>query len=358
MRNSGNFVTAKILIRLKRISDGFSHRYSVSVDDPGLNKPFDRILKAFVDEAPEIFLGLLGVIPPDAAFQITNLRPETAPAVIMPDFVASLVVDSGEPFIFHVEFLLAYHADVPATMARYGGSLAWQYRRRVMSILVLLRPQGVPDTVPEVGEFAIGETRTTHPFRVVRLWEVDPQPLLETDDWRRLPWSVMMKSSDEEVRRVAGILAREGDEESIGRFLTLGSIRYDRGQLEEMLGALRMGLVEAILEGSSLVREVVDKASKKATAEGTAKGLAEGTAKGLAEGTAKGLAEGLAEGRTTEARRLLRIALKAKFPGLETAPEIDSIVSTEGLELLLETAITSTDRSQIEQALAAAVLAN
>ena len=312
------------------------------VPDTGLNKPFDRILKAFVDEAPEVFLGLLGVIPPGADVHITPLRPETAPAVVMPDFVASLVVDSGEPFILHVEFLLAYHAEIPATMARYGGSLAWQYRRRVMSILTLLRPQGVPDTVPEVGEFAIWETRTRHPFRVVRLWEVDPGPLLEVDDWRLLPWSVLMKSSDEDVRRVAAILAREGDEESIGRFLTLGSIRYNRDQLEEMLGASKMGLVEAILEGSSLVREVVEKAARKATAEGQAKGLAEGQA----------------EGRTAEARRTLCIAIKAKFPGLETAPEIERITRTETLESLLETAITSTDRSIFERALAAAVPAN
>jgi hypothetical protein len=29
--------------------------------DAGINKPFDRILKAFADEAPELFLRLLGL---------------------------------------------------------------------------------------------------------------------------------------------------------------------------------------------------------------------------------------------------------------------------------------------------------
>ena len=147
---------------------------------------------------------------------------------------------------------------------------------------------------------------------------------------RLLPWSVLMKTTDEEVRRLAGTLARDGDQESIVRFLILGSLRYDREQLEEMLEISKMGLVEAILEGSSLVQEVVEKAVTKA----------------------------LAEGRTTEARRSLCIVLKAKFPGLETAPEIDSIASTETLESLLETAVTSTDRSIFEQALAAAVRVN
>jgi predicted transposase YdaD len=339
----------------------------VRLPEAGLNKPFDRILKAFVGEAPEVFLHLLGVIPPGAKFQITPLRPESAPAVVMPDFVASLVVDSGEPFIFHVEFLLAYHAEIPSTMARYGGSLAWQYRREVMSIVMLLRPQGVPMLVPEVGDYAIGRTHTIHPFRVVRLWEVDPGPLLEVDDWRLLPWSVLMDSSDEDVRRVARILGREGDEESIGRFLTLGSIRYDRNRLEEMLGGSKMGLVEAILEGSSLVREATEKAARegasrglsegleKGLSQGLEKGLSQGLEKGLAEGREKGLAEGRAEGRIAEAHRLLRVALKAKFPGLESAPEIDAIAAAEKLESLLEIAITSTDRSIVEHALAAAV---
>jgi hypothetical protein len=175
------------------------------------------------------------------------------------------------------------------------------------------------------------------------LWEVDPGPLLQVNDWRLLPWSVLMKSSDADVQRVAGILAGEGDEESIGRFLTLGSVRYDRDQLEEMLGGSKMGLVEAILEGSSLVREATEKAAR------------EGSARGQAVGLAEGLAEGLAAGQTVAARRSLRIALKAKFPGMETAPEIDSIASAETLDMLLETAITATDRSRVELALAAAV---
>jgi hypothetical protein len=38
--------------------------------DPGLNKPFDRILKAFAEEAPELFLRLLGIIPSDVNFNL------------------------------------------------------------------------------------------------------------------------------------------------------------------------------------------------------------------------------------------------------------------------------------------------
>ena len=121
---------------------------------------------------------------------------------------------------------------------------------------------------------------------------------------------------------MAQVLARQNDEQLLYRFLTLGSLRYDREQLKEMLGASKMGLIQAILEGSSLVKEERDKARE--------------------------------EGRTGEARRLLRIVLKSRFPGLEQMTEIEAISPTETMESLLTMAITSTERRSVERAIAAA----
>lgn len=318
----------------------------VEVGDSGLNKPFDRILKAFVDEALEIFLRLLGIVPRDAEIRLGPLRPETAPSIVIPDFVAWLEVGTADPVILHIKFLAAYNSRIPATMARYGGSLAWQYGREVLSLLILLRRKDVPQKIPPTGEFVVGGTVTTHPFRTVRLWDVDPSPVLDTRNPRLLPWSVLMKSSDETVRRIAEILARDGDQESVGRFLTLGSLRYDRGRLEEMLGGPKMGLMEAIIEGSWIFREA------------TEKGLMKGLEAGRAQGEAEGRAQGEAEGRAAEARRVLRIALKAKFPGFDTTTEIDAIQSPEALESLVELTVVSSDRSEVQRAISSAVPAN
>lgn len=288
-----------------------------------------------------MLLRLLGILPAGAEVTVTPLRPETAPAVVLPDYVAVLAVEADDPFTFHVEFQLNYHNDVPRTMARYGGSLAWQYGRRVVSVLLLLRPSRVPEVIPRAGQYDIGDTRTTHPFLVVRLWEIDPAPILESADPRMLPWAMLMNSNDAEVRKVADALARHGDQESIGRFLTLGGLRYDRSLLEEMLGGPKMGLVQAILEGSSIVREVVDQARAEAQAEGRA------------AGEAQGRTEGRTEGRADEARRLLRISLGAKFPGLETMPEIDAIPGIETLEsLLVDHVLQATDRAGVARAIA------
>ena len=64
-----------------------------------------------------------------------------------------------------------------------------------------------------------------------------------------------------------------------------------------------MGLVEAIMEGSSLVQEVRERAEAK--------------------------------GEAKEARRLLRLALADRFPGLEAMPELDRIANVADLESLL-----------------------
>jgi hypothetical protein len=296
----------------------------------GINKPIDRILKDVAEEAPQLFLRLLGVVPPEVAADIQPLRPETAPAVVMPDYVAVIRTGLAEPFIFHAEFQLKYHHDLPRNMARYGGSLAWQYQIPVETVLILLRARGVPAAIPEVGHYNIGKTRTSHPFRVMRLWEIDPILVLETRDPRLLPWALLMKSSDEQVREIAAIVARQGDEESVGRFFLLGSLRYNRGSLREMLGGREMGLIRAILDGSSLVQEERDEAK----------------------------AEGRKEGQVGEARRFLRRLLKKNFPQLESMPEIDQISTVEALESLGETIIEARDADRVREAILAAARPN
>ncbi len=99
-----------------------------------------------------------------------------------------------------------------------------------------------------------------------------------------------------------------------------------------------MGLVDAILQGSFVVREMVDK--------------------GVQEGFEKGREEGEAKGRTHEAQSLLRSALSRKFPGLDQLPEIDAISNIDVLEaLLLNEVFTSSDRERVQTAIIAAAKA-
>lgn len=93
-----------------------------------------------------------------------------------------------------------------------------------------------------------------------------------------------------------------------------------------------MGLIEAILEGSSLVKYAKDKAVAEATP--------------AAEG------RGEERGRVEEARDLLRRLLRSKFPGLELLPGIDQINDVVVLEsILVDHVGASNDRAQAEKAI-------
>jgi hypothetical protein len=299
----------------------------------GVNKPFDRILKSFAEEAPGLFLRLLGLVPPGIEPDIQPLRPETAPPMVFPDYVAVVRIGSDDPMIFHAEFQSNYYLDLPRDMARYGGSLAWQHRIPVKSVLVMLRRDRAPLMIPGVGHYDIGLTHTEHPFKVLRLWEMDPAPVLETNNPKLLPWALLMKSSDEEVRKIASIVGSQDDDEAVGRFLTLGSIRYDRDALNEMVGGRKMGLRQAILDGKMME---VDRA--KAAAEGRA--------------------EGEAQGQAQEARKFLRLLLRKRIPELESMPEIEAICDVEVLEAIIESVVDGSEAGPVRTAILAAVKAN
>ena len=303
-----------------------------------------------------MFLRLLGIASSSADIQLVPLRAETAPQVVMPDYVAALTISGQETRTLHVEFFLQYRKEIPSTMARYGGSLAWQYQRPVQSVLLMLRSDGVPGNIPASGEYAIGETRTTHPFRTVRLPELDPDPVLGCGDPGLLPWALLLRLGKEEAQRLGEQIGSTGNEQWIARFLTLGSLRYDREELNQMLGGPRMGLVEAIMEGSSLVRHEREVAEAKGLEKGIEKGIEKGLAKGIERGRAEGEAHGMMKGQSEEARRLLRMALAERFPGLDTMPELDRIHDLSALEsLLLKHAMRGTDLSSVRQAIIAAV---
>lgn len=92
------------------------------VVEPGINKPLDRIAKELVDESVELFLRMLGLAHPGSVIDIQRQRPESAPPIVMPDFVATLRIDGGDPFLFHVEFYDRYRKEIPEK----NGPLRWE----------------------------------------------------------------------------------------------------------------------------------------------------------------------------------------------------------------------------------------
>ena len=240
--------------------------------------------------------------------------------------------EGRETCILHVEFFGRHRRTIPTAMARYGGSLCWQHLRPVESVLLLLSEQGAPEEIPEFGELVIGSTKVIHGFRTVKLWEQDPEPVLALGNPALLAWAALMRLGREAAAELAKSVRATGNDLWVARFLTMGSLRYDRREVEEMLGGLRMGLEEAMVEGSWIFHD----AEKRAVARGQVEGEARGKELGQAH----------------EARRLLRLALTSRFPGLESMPELDRIAKVDDLEaLLLGPVMARADRSAVERAI-------
>ena len=263
------------------------------------------------------------------------MRPGTSPPVMMTDFAALAIGPRGERLIVHIEFYLDYSAGLPVKICRYGVNLVLQYECPVISVMLLIRP-GAPGNIPSQGEYVQGKTRIVHPFQVIRLWEVSAQPILADPALRHLFALVPGLACDwEDLQRVAEAVGESGDEAELARFLLMLSLKYNKGQIESLIGRHKMGFAEVIWEGSSLLQEM----REKATREGLEQGMAKGEMKGQAE----------------EARRLLRVVLADRFPGLEAMPDLERITDVATLEsLFLDRVLKSTDREQVESAIRSA----
>lgn len=305
-----------------------------------MDKPFDRGLKALVDQAPELFFRLAGILPLPPGWQLKTLRQETSPPVLMPDFVTMAIGPQGQTIIFHMEFYLDYEEWQPSKMAKYGGSLMSQYDTEVRSVMALVRPGG-PSVIPRTGEHRKGKTAITHEFETVKFWEIDARPILENESMRHLFALVPALQSDwAAVRRVVAAVVESGDAEELSRLMLMLSLKYNKEQIDELIGRQKMGFAEVIWEGSSLLKDMREKA------------ISSGLADGMAKGRQEGRQEGVETGRCEEARRLLCAALANRFPGLEAMPEIAAIPGVAQLEsLLIDQVFNQTSRAAVEAAI-------
>jgi predicted transposase YdaD len=95
-----------------------------------------------------------------------------------------------------------------------------------------------------------------------------------------------------------------------------------------------MGFIEALMKGSKVVAEMCDEAR--------------------AEGRQQGLQEARLEGQLDGGRWCLTSALKARFPGLESMPEIAGIQDLDRMVALISEVVVSQDRAAVERAIQAA----
>lgn len=236
----------------------------------------DNICKHLAETYPDPFASWLLGTPIHDLGPVEVIKTELGAEPIRADFVA-LVRDAGT--ILHIEFQLTVPAPnatpLGLRMLDYWVRLHRKYRLPVHQGLVHIRPTSAP--TPDVYEV----DRTRHAFDVVRLWEIDPEPLLANE--ALLPLAALARTADreallstvaEQVRRIEPPAHRR----------EISSIVQLLAGLVSSSEVIRAMFGENMLKESVVYQEIIQEGLREGEAKGLAAGLREGEAKGLAEG--------------------------------------------------------------------------
>lgn len=299
-------------------------------------QPYDRNYKLFGQSDLRGLLYLFGRIPLDADVVIEPVPKELIlPGLLIADD-AFLIRQGDRKGILHLEAELRWHKGIPRDMGRYAQTLDLRLELPVRSILVLLTKQSAPEPVPDTYAFERGAMEFRFRYEALKLWEMDGAEVVDMGRPRLMPWALLMNTPKAKARKAGEMVEATMDRELGAQFVTFGTLgkRYDRVELLEMLGRLQpMLLRDEILEQSGFVQHFQKKAFER--------GVEEGREEGREEGHEAGRADGQAE----EARRMLKLVLAKRFPGLETPGSIDRLNDAAAIERLVERIVILEDRA-------------
>jgi predicted transposase YdaD len=275
-------------------------------------KPYDPTLKALVETEPESWPAWLGGPPGPTALIDADIATVSGAA----DKV--LRVAAEPPYLLHLEFVTGHDtAILPGKLHVRNALLGDRHDLPVRSAAVVLRPGA--DSPQLTGVYARGfpgeEAYLTFRYRVVRVWQLPPEPLLTGG----LPLLALAPISAVTEAELPGIIERMGRR--------LGG-RRARRQAEVVWAAayILLGLRYSASLATQLFRGVVSM-KESSTYQAI-----------LEEGREKGLQEGEVRGAISEAKRVLRLLGDDAFgePDARTAAAIERLDDLRRLEDLLK----------------------
>ncbi|NJO76082.1 MAG: Rpn family recombination-promoting nuclease/putative transposase [Leptolyngbyaceae cyanobacterium RM1_406_9] len=243
---------------------------------------FDNLCKLLSEQYPDRFAAwLLGEVPDS----IRVLKTELSIEPIRADYVTFLETQER---ILHLEFQTKLPAEppLPLRMLDYWVRLYRRYRLPITQVLVLLRPPS-SGTVIET-RFQVETTR--HDYRVVRMWEQDPEIFLR--DPALLPLATLAATNQPEQ-----LMSRIAEEVSK---IELSERRQEIATCTQVLAGLRFDkeFIRSFFRGESMRESVIYQEILK-------EGLQEGRQRGLQQGLQEGLQQGLQQGKLSLTLRQL-----------------------------------------------------
>lgn len=214
---------------------------------------YDNTCKYLAEQYPAEFVNwLLAVQPQDIAVLKTELTLEP----IRTDAVTFLQTANQ---ILHLEFqtLPISNPPIPFRMLDYSVRLKRQYRCRVTQVAIFL--QETTNEVAFTEEYR--DDTTIHRYRVVRLWEQEPAPLLASPALLPLATLTQTDSPQALLLQVAEQVARISDREQRQTVSScaeiLAGLRFDKDLIRQFFR-------EDIMRGSVIYQDILQQGRKQA----------------------------------------------------------------------------------------------
>lgn len=212
---------------------------------------FDNICKYLSEQYPERFAAWLSVFP---CVEVDVIKTELSVEPIRADFVAFL---RPQEQILHLEFQVEVVTvpPMPLRMLDYYVRLRRQYGYPVEQVVIFLKP--TTSGAAYVEQFT--DSNTVHRYRVIRLWEQDPSPLLQ--DAALLPLASLAASASpvELLNRVAievGKIEEVATRREIANCAQiLAGLRFDESLIRQVF---REGIMRESVIYQAIVREGVE----------------------------------------------------------------------------------------------------
>ncbi|MEW5858459.1 MAG: Rpn family recombination-promoting nuclease/putative transposase [Cyanobacteriota bacterium] len=218
---------------------------------------YDNICKYLAEQYPSEFVRWL---LSDEATDIQVLKTELSTEPIRADSVTLLQTGNQ---ILHIEFqtLPASDPPLPFRMLDYWVRLYRQYRCPIVQVVIFLK--STTSEAVFIEQFAA--TNTRHRYRVIRLWEQEPAPLLANP--ALLPFATLARSNtpNDLLEQVAAQIDMIEEPEQRGNLAVcvevLAGLRFDENLIRQFLR-------EEIMQESVTYQSIIQKGVQQGKQEG------------------------------------------------------------------------------------------
>ncbi|MBI3208695.1 MAG: hypothetical protein HYZ37_07315 [Candidatus Solibacter usitatus] len=303
---------------------------------------FDSAFKSLAESDPYALLEMFGGIDTTTILKLTPLERELNIPQRVVDQTYLVETVEGQS-ILHFESQLYGDSDLLLRTLRQDVAVWLKTGLPVHVTVIWLSKRHAPKNFPEWVDVKAGDLELRLHIRSVKAWELPAQSILRLERPSAWPWVSVADARREDVFQAYRRIEREvaGKEERnrlVGEFTVLAGLRYNRVEIDEVIGRADMVFSYELMDASSTVQSYVEPLKEKARQEG------------LKQGLEQGLKEAQAE-KAGEARRLFRLVLEARFPDLANSDLIDKIADVPRVEEVFRIALRAEDEASMRVAM-------